>query len=1168
MAQDATVDDPDFELQGEYVADELGVQVIAIGDGEFDVVIHEGGLPGAGAKPSPRRVEADEDVLMGLIDSMNLRRVTRVSSTMGRPAPADAVVLFDGSETSAEANWKNGQVTPEGWLKHGTTSKQTFQDYTLHLEFRTPFMPTASGQKRGNSGVYHQGRYETQVLDSFGLEGKDNECGAIYTVSAPAVNVCYPPMSWQTYDVDFTAARFGEDGNKITDARLTVRLNGVLVQNNVAVPQTTRAAPLKEGPDPGPIYLQNHGDQVRYRNIWVLPRDAEREAKRPVVPGFERFANTSSLSMADAGEVLIENLACGACHNSGPTIAPQQRGPDLQNVFGRVRADAIVDMVANPHLTKNGTVMPDPWPGETPEGRRQKATEIASYLNSLNKDLLEDRITSAKLAERGEKLYQTAGCVACHSADPARPTPSSVPLGKPHRKYTLPSLTKFLKTCNELRPGLRMPAMVGSDDEIMAVAAYLTREVTVGEASEAFTRTVYHGSWDQLPKFDSLKPVFTDKTTGLSFDGLDRKNNFAVVYETDLTVSSDSKLTFYLNSDDGSALEIDGKRLENDGIHPERLVQATYELKAGVYPIRVEYFDGGGGTALSLEVESESFARDDIAYWVGGSDGGKPLDLLPSEFVADSSLIEKGKQQFFAAGCANCHSVGSEEADGFSLVSALALNQATEGKGCLSSEVASPAVDFALGASQVSAIEAALKRRRSGERPKTSDERLVHMTMVTLNCYACHQRDGVGGPELSRDESFVSTVPEMGLEGRLPPQLTGVGDKLQPQTIVDVLNHGANLRGYMATRMPAFAYEPLRQWHAAINRLDVNPRMENPTSKATESTILSDGRQLCGNDGLACIKCHSFGGDTGGGLGAIDLLTMPKRLRYEWFQRYLQAPTVYRPGTRMPNSFVDGKSSITTIEDGDPVNQIDAIWKYLSLGDKAKEPVGLKQNAIVLKPTDEKLRIYRNFFTGVSARGIGVALPTNVNFIWDAERMSLARVWKNGFFDASLHWRGRGQGRQEPLGDAVATLEGASAFASLSSFNADWPKESARERGFRFGGYRLIEGDAIAFKIQSSGLEVEDSLASASNESSESGLVRSLTVTVPETQSSWVWQPSDGKVELLEESDDAQTFRVNDQLVVTVKGVRLEEVTVGDITTWRATLPAGETKTIQQIIRW
>ena len=117
-----------------------------------------------------------------------------------------------------------------------------------------------------------QGRYEVQILDSFGLEGKHNECAGIYEVKAPSVNMCFPPLSWQTYDVEFTAPRFDENGKKTSNARMTVRHNGVLVHENVEVPGPTRAAPNKEGSEPGPIFLQDHGNPIRFRNVWVLEK--------------------------------------------------------------------------------------------------------------------------------------------------------------------------------------------------------------------------------------------------------------------------------------------------------------------------------------------------------------------------------------------------------------------------------------------------------------------------------------------------------------------------------------------------------------------------------------------------------------------------------------------------------------------------------------------------------------------------------------------------------------------------------------------------------------------------------------------------------------------------------------------------------------------------------
>ena len=197
----------------------------------------------------------------------SLERIHRKSPTLGAKPPKGAVVLFEGASTES---FKPGRMTEDHLLMEGAKSVKLFRDHRLHVEFRLPYKPTARGQGRGNSGLYLQGRYEVQMLDSFGLEGKSNECGGVYGIAPPRENMCFPPLTWQTYDVDFRAARF-EDGKKTKNAFMTVRHNGVVVHDNLDLPKRTTASPLKEGPEPGFVYLQNHGNPVRYRNIWVLP---------------------------------------------------------------------------------------------------------------------------------------------------------------------------------------------------------------------------------------------------------------------------------------------------------------------------------------------------------------------------------------------------------------------------------------------------------------------------------------------------------------------------------------------------------------------------------------------------------------------------------------------------------------------------------------------------------------------------------------------------------------------------------------------------------------------------------------------------------------------------------------------------------------------------------
>jgi hypothetical protein len=291
---------PDFAVQGEYLGTlqldgksvPTGVQVIAEGNGNFEAVVYAGGLPGAGWKRGDQRekvkgktdggtanfksdkwLAAIADGKMNFTNSGGdklgtLAKTERQSPTIGEKPPAGAVVLFDGSNID---HFPGGTMTDDHLLLAGAVSKPEYQDFKLHIEFRTPFMPNARGQGRGNSGVYLQNRYEVQVLDSFGLEGENNECGGLYSQAAPAVNMCLPPLAWQTYDIDFSAARF--DGKEKTKkARVTIKHNGVAIYDDHEMPSLTPGGASEEYPGKGPLQLQFHGNPVTYRNIWVVEK--------------------------------------------------------------------------------------------------------------------------------------------------------------------------------------------------------------------------------------------------------------------------------------------------------------------------------------------------------------------------------------------------------------------------------------------------------------------------------------------------------------------------------------------------------------------------------------------------------------------------------------------------------------------------------------------------------------------------------------------------------------------------------------------------------------------------------------------------------------------------------------------------------------------------------
>lgn len=291
---------PDYAVQGEYSGEitsdgqkvRVGLQVIAMGNSKFDAVAYVGGLPGDGwneqekiratgaAENGRTTLKAADDQGSAVISDGiatvfsaggtelgTLKKVERTSPTLGAKRPEGAVVLFNG--TSAD-QFVRGQLTEGNLLAADCETKEKFGSHTLHIEFRTPFKPAGRGQDRGNSGVYIQGRYECQVLDSFGLEGENNECGGIYSIARPRVNACFPPLSWQTYDIDFTAAQY-EGDKKVKNSKVTIRHNGIVIHDNLELPKGTPGK-NPEGPGPDVIYLQGHGNPVVYRNIWVVRR--------------------------------------------------------------------------------------------------------------------------------------------------------------------------------------------------------------------------------------------------------------------------------------------------------------------------------------------------------------------------------------------------------------------------------------------------------------------------------------------------------------------------------------------------------------------------------------------------------------------------------------------------------------------------------------------------------------------------------------------------------------------------------------------------------------------------------------------------------------------------------------------------------------------------------
>jgi hypothetical protein len=199
-----------------------------------------------------------------------LNKTMRKSPTMGKKSPSGGLVLFDGQNKD---QWSGGRVDKKTKFLNtdgrDIRTQKKFNNYTMHIEFMLPYRPEARGQGRGNSGFYQVDHYEVQILDSFGLDGVNNECGGIYKNAAPKVNMCFPPLTWQTYDIEFTNAKV-ENGKKVKKAQISMKHNGVVVHDKQDVNGPTGGNRKDPEGTPGSIKLQGHGNPLQYRNAWIV----------------------------------------------------------------------------------------------------------------------------------------------------------------------------------------------------------------------------------------------------------------------------------------------------------------------------------------------------------------------------------------------------------------------------------------------------------------------------------------------------------------------------------------------------------------------------------------------------------------------------------------------------------------------------------------------------------------------------------------------------------------------------------------------------------------------------------------------------------------------------------------------------------------------------------
>ena len=803
-------------------------------------------------------------------------------------------------------------------------------------------------------------------------------------------------------------------------------------------------------------------------------------AGHPVVAGFERFYDNDKADLAQGGSLLLTELNCVACHQQAEANAVRKQAPVLDQVASRVRLDHLRRYLADPHAVKPGSTMPNLL-ADDPD-RDAKVEALVHFLAQTG--TVKQQRPDARAAAMGKELYSRVGCVACHGPRDAKGlaettvSASAVPLGDLKTKYSIPSLAAFLENPHQARPSGRMPKIL-KGEESRFVANYLLQGIktNVPDSPGSSRYAYYEGEWENLPDFTKLKPLATG--TGGAFDlgSAKQANNYALVFDGFFRAEVAGTYQFWLISDDGSRLLVDGKKVvDNDGIHAPTIANGKVRLTRGIHKVQVQFFQGGGGAELSAEVEGPGgLSRQPLAPLVGDSEASlnkKPTvvkdDLDTLEVVP--ALAAKGQALFASLGCASCHALQTPSGPTASTLKAPALDQLKATGGCLAEKPARGLPIYDLSARQRQALTATLKTPVA---PPKEPAAVIARTMATFNCYACHVRDKVGGITEDLNRYFLTSQPEMGEEGRVPPPLDNVGAKLNLDYFKSILDQGSRDRPYMQTHMPGFGLANVAAFVSATTATDkLDPAtpvtMTHPTAR-----VKAAGRFMVSGKALGCIKCHTFHGIKAEGVQGIDMTLMTKRVQHDWFQAYLLDPQRIRPGTRMPQSWPQGNSFYPDILDGKAFTQIEALWVYLKDGNSAQIPAGLGPQSIPLVPGKEAI-IYRNFIEGAGSRAIGVGYPEKVNLAFDANELRLALIWQGAFIDAARHWTDRGSGYEGPLGDNILHLAAGPTFAVLDSPSAAWPKGQARDHGWKFGGYRLSADERPTFFYSLDDVKVED----------------------------------------------------------------------------------------------
>lgn len=602
--------------------------------------------------------------------------------------------------------------------------------------------------------------------------------------------------------------------------------------------------------------------------------------------------------------------------------------------------------------------------------------------------------------EGGAILYSELGCASCHGGSPVvteRKGPSLIDISK---RVDREWARKFLVDPELMRSGSTMPKLVEEleEEEVDALLAYLaslksdTKYPTARHANAERGSALYHEKGCvacHAPTPDFLPP-----------HGVEGEFEQAVALPDLQEKSHFNALAAFLKSP---------SKFRPDGRMPHFPLeqQEAFDLAAHL---------------LDFQSSNPRDEADPIKPWPAPT---------KSQVIQGLELVQKLK-------CANCHDLPGETA---------AEIHAIQGTGgCLSENPGGSLPRYDLSPGQRESLKQFLGARERDQVP-------AEVTFAAMNCYACHERDGKGGPTAEANPYFVGEE-SLGDSGRLPPPLTGIGRKLKKDWLQGVLSGDEknHVRTYLKTKMPGYPNqaEGLTKWLEDVDQAN------QMTAWPSNPGDLKAGKKLLGTQGgVNCITCHSWGEKPSLGIPALDISSLDKRLRPKWFHDYLLNPASYRPGTLMPPLWPGGQSSVPDVLEGNSERQIAAIWQFITEGQGA--PPGFpdfRPGQFELIP-EERPIIQRTFLKGAGTKAILVGFPGGINLAFDGLKGQPAMIWKGRFFDAYDTWFVRKIEFQSPAGEDIRRFP-----------------ESKGE--VRFRGYRTDKHGNPTFLLEENGRTIEE----------------------------------------------------------------------------------------------